>query len=403
MHILHVTPYYEDAWAYGGIPRAAAATVRGLAARGHNLTVCTTDACRPDARLDAPAAASAEAGSPQVTVKVFRNLSNRVAYHLQFFTPIGLSTFLRAHAGEFDLAHLHGCHHLPGAIAARHLRAAGTPYVLTPHGTAPYLERRRSAKRLFDVTLGRGVIEGAARVIAVSNAERAQLQRLGSIRSEAIEVVPNPVDLNEFVQTFPGAFRNHLGIPPAAPLVLFLGKMTAQKRLDVLVEAFAKIASPDAYLVIAGNDMGYERTLRTLLVRHAVQARTILPGLLTGAERLCALADADVVVYASVGEVFGLVPVEALLCGTPVIVSNDSGCGEVISETGGGILVPHGDPDALCSALDLMLADRDGWRRTALAARVRAQRYSARLVCAEIETVYRSVTGPSRTRRAAVR
>lgn len=397
MRILHVTPYYEHAWAYGGIPRAAAATARGLAARGHAVTVCTTDACRPDARLGT--LPETRKGAP-VTVKVFRNLSNRAAYHLQFFAPLGLSAFLRAHARDFDVAHLHGCHHLPGAIAARHLRAAGVPYVLTPHGTAPYLERRQVAKRIFDATLGRGVLEGAARVIAVSNAERQQLARL-RIPPRIIDVVPNPIDMNEFVQTFPGSFRSRLGIPAGVPLVLFLGKLTAQKRLDVLVEAFASIWRSDAYLVIAGNDMGYGRTLRSLVARYAVQERTILPGLLTGPERLCALADADVVVYPSEGEVFGLVPVEALLCGTPVIVSNDSGCGEVISETGGGMLVPPGNPSALCAALDLLLGDRDTWRQSALNARGRVQRYSARQVCADLEPLYRNAATLARMERAA--
>jgi glycosyltransferase involved in cell wall biosynthesis len=396
MRILHVTPYYEEAWAYGGIPRAASATARALAARGHDVTVCTTDACRPDARLSSASLRS----SGRLDVRVFRNVSNAAAYHLQFFTPIGLNAYLRDHAREFDVAHVHGCHHLPGALAVRHLRQAGVPYVVTTHGTAPYLERRRLAKRVFDATVGRRFLEDAARVIAVSSAEREQLTRFG-LPADSITVVPNPVDISD-LGVFPGAFRRRLGLGAGAPIVLFLGKLTAQKRVDVLARAVAALGRAEVSLVIAGNDMGAGRPLRRLIHRLGIGHQVVFAGLLTGAERLCALADADVVVYPSAGEVFGLVPVEALLCGTPVIVSDDSGCGEVIREIGGGLRVPMGDTSALRDAIEVVLTDRATWRQAAAEARIRAQRFSSDRVGSLLDALYLDVTsGASPTSVAA--
>src|SRR5947199_8100140 len=102
LRVLQVTPYYAEAWAYGGVPRAATARARGLARRGHKVTVCTTDAAEPAARA--------------------RGLAG---------------------ADGVDVAHLHACHNAPTAVAARRLRAVGVPYVLSPHGTAPRIERRR--------------------------------------------------------------------------------------------------------------------------------------------------------------------------------------------------------------------------------------------------------------------
>jgi glycosyltransferase involved in cell wall biosynthesis len=394
MRILHVTPYFEDAWAYGGIPRAAAVIVRSLAARAHHVTVCTTDAYLPNRRLPGANAERTARRNSNITVQVFRNVSNAAAYHLQFFAPFGLGRFLRAHAHEFDVAHLHGCHHLPGAIAARHLKRAAVPYAITPNGTAPYIERRRFAKRLFDVTLGRGVLEGASRVIAVSHAERRQLVAFG-VPDSNIDVVPNPIDVAEFVPTVPGAFRRRFGIDLAAPLVLYLGKLTPRKRLDTLVEAFARLDAPQARLAIAGNDMGFLRQLRACIERLGVGDRTIITGLLPGSERLCALGDADVVAYATEDEVFGIVPVEALLCGTPVVVANDSGCGEVVTHTGGGLIVPPGDPAALAAALDRILGDRRQWRRAAALARPRALDYSGDAVCTPLEQIYGELVASS--------
>src|SRR4029079_13754383 len=114
-----------------------------------------------------------------VELRVFPNLSNRLAYHLQLFLPVGLDEFLRRRARLFDVAHLHACRNVPGVIAARRLSAAGVPYVLAPNGTAPLIERRQLAKRAFDAAFGSSVLQGAARLLAVSEAERGQLHALG--------------------------------------------------------------------------------------------------------------------------------------------------------------------------------------------------------------------------------
>jgi glycosyltransferase involved in cell wall biosynthesis len=128
---------------------------------------------------------------------------------------------------------------------------------------------------------------------------------------------------------------------------------------------------------------------RSLVGSLGLEPRTLFTGLLRGRERLEALADADVLVYPSQDEIFGLVPLEAILCGTPVIVAGDSGCGEVITRTGGGEVVPLGDVGALTHAMGRMLNVRSFWRGTTAAAadRVRAA-YGEDVVCAEIEQLY---------------
>jgi glycosyltransferase involved in cell wall biosynthesis len=395
--VLHVTPYGADAWAYGGIPRLSQAIVRGLARRGHRVTVCTTDVCNATRRLTPPggrpvlSAWPAEQVHHNVEVRIFPNVSNRLAYHYQGFLPIGLDRYLRLHAGSFDVAHLHACRNLPGVIAARRLRRAGVPYVLAPNGTAPNIERRQVTKQLFDVVAGRSVLTGATRVLAVTEAERRQLAAL-QVPDERIRVVPNPVDLDEFATSLPrGRCRQRLGIH--GPLVAFLGQITPRKRLDLLVQACAGLGRADLHLVVAGNDMGAERAAREAAAALGIADRTVFCGLVEGRARLELLADADVVVYPSEHEIFGLVPLEAILAGTPVVVADDSGCGEVIASTGGG-LVTRGDAAAMRAAIAEVLAAPDRWREAAAdaACRVRA-RYAPDAVCAELEAMYAEMAG----------
>jgi glycosyltransferase involved in cell wall biosynthesis len=389
LRVLHVTPYYEGAWGYGGIPRVTAALTRGLARRGHRVAVCTTDARDGRSRLrPGEGGASAAAG---LDVRVFPNVSNRLAYHLQLFLPRGLDAYLRHHARDFDIAHLHGHRHLPGVHAARRLRAAGVPYVVTPNGTAPRIERRRILKYLFDAALGRSVLPGAAGILAVTEAERRQLGGLG-LAPEAITVVPNPVDLDEFRPVPDGRrFRERLGLA-GAPVVLFLGRITPRKGVAPLVRAVARLGRPAVRLVVAGNDAGGGRAGRRLAARLGVPAT--FTGLLAGRQRLEALAAADVVAYPARHEAFGLVPVEALLCGTPVVVAGDGGAGEVITRVGGGILVPPADPEALATAIAAILDAPAAWRARVVDAqpRVRAA-YGAEPVARALEDLYERILG----------
>ena len=178
-------------------------------------------------------------------VRVFPNRSNRLAYDWQWFTPVGMHRYLRDHARDFDVAHLHACRNLPGAMAAHYLDRFGVPYVLAPNGTAPVIERRHLAKHAFDWLAGNRMLRNAAAVVAVSEAERRQLLSLGvpgdrdSCRAESRGAL--------------GVLAGHRARPVSAArrsraerrtLVTFLGKITPRKRLDVLVRAFARTSHP---------------------------------------------------------------------------------------------------------------------------------------------------------------
>ena len=385
--MLHVTPYAEQAWAYGGIPRVVASLTRGLAARGHEVTVCTTDACDEHSRLR-----HGSEPTDRVRVEIFPNISNRLAYRQQLYLPLGLDTFLRREARTFDVAHIHACRNVPGTLAAYRLRQAGVPYVLAPHGTAPVIEKHQVAKRMFDLVAGRRMMAGASAVLALSHAERKQLIALG-VEPARIRLVPAPIDTDEFRRPrVANAFRKRCGLS-GEPLVLFLGQLTPRKRIDVLIQAISRV-HPTARLVVAGNDRGALGPAKAAVRKLGLDTRVHFTGLLRDGERLDALADADLVVYASEHEVFGLVPLEALMCGTPVVVADDSGCGEVIRAVGGGQVTPVGDADQLAGAIDRALASPELWRAAAAqaAARIREQ-CSEACISERVEEVYFGVVG----------
>jgi glycosyltransferase involved in cell wall biosynthesis len=178
--------------------------------------------------------------------------------------------------------------------------------------------------------------------------------------------------------------------------VLFLGRLSPRKRLDVLIRAFAQLRSPIAdavRLVIAGNDMGAEAGAHRLVRELGIEEHVTFTGLLTQGERIEALVDADVTVYPSEHEIFGLVPVESLLARTPVVVAGDSGCGEVIGQIGGGKVVPVGDAGALAVAIDAILDDPRHWRAAAAIAGDRARAtFGEDVVAGRVELLYKELT-----------
>jgi glycosyltransferase involved in cell wall biosynthesis len=349
MHVLQVTPYFPPTWAYGGIPRIVDGLSRALVRQGVQVTVLTTDALDAGRRVDLPRRRDHHG----VQVLTVPNLSNRAAYQHQLFLPLGGGRTLRGVA-DVDIVHLHGHRHLLNNVAVAWARRRGLPYVLTANGTLLRHERKVGVKLLWDLAVAGHVPRSAARCVAVSAADVAQHHRAG-LSAERIVRIPNGLDLGEFEALPPrGAFRAAHGLGDR-PLVAYLGQVSPRKGVDHLVAAFADGALGEAVLVIGGNDMGGMAAARA---RGPAPQAARFVGLLEGPERLALLADADVLVYPSTDEVFGLVPFEGLLCGAPVVVGEDCGCGELIAEAGAGLLVRHGDVDGLRARIRTLLADR---------------------------------------------
>ncbi|MEC8193492.1 MAG: glycosyltransferase [Myxococcota bacterium] len=350
MHILQVTPYFPPTWAYGGIPRIVDGLSRALVQKGHEVTVLTTDAYDGEQR----SGLDGDRDHHGVRVLTVRNLSNRAAYAHQLFTPTGVREALNRLERNVDVMHLHGHRHLLNNAAVRWAAGKGVPYVLTANGTLLRHEQKVGIKWFWDQLVARRIPAGAAKLIAVSAADVAR-HRSAGIDAERIERIPNGLDLGEFeALPTPGAFRHRHGLGDG-PVVTYLGRVSPRKGVEHLIRAFADGHLADAQLVIAGNDMG---AMETALAEPR-GANVHFAGLVEGVERLELLADTDVLVYPSADEVFGLVPFEGLLCGAPVVVADDCGCGELIAEAGAGLLVRYGDIDGIRSRVRTLLEDKE--------------------------------------------
>ncbi|OGQ89140.1 MAG: hypothetical protein A2289_13200, partial [Deltaproteobacteria bacterium RIFOXYA12_FULL_58_15] len=317
LRILHVTPYYEQAWSYGGIPRVVTALSRAQMVAGHQVSVWTTDVATSSTR----ARRTVGGFSHGVRVAVSRNLSNTLAFHQQLFVPMTGWRTLHEFVVANQIIHIHGHRHLPGAAAALMCRRHGLPYVVQPNGTATLIERRLWRKRFVDSLGARNVLQSAALCLAVSQWELERLVELGLSRSK-LTVVANPVFLED---TTGKDLSGFLPAPNGEEVrLVYLGQATPRKNLDTLIRALALVKRP-ARLFLAGPEGRAATELLRLAQRHSVAKRLVMLGVVSGDQRRRLLSDCDIACYVTRDEAFGLVPFEAILCGTPVLVGADAG------------------------------------------------------------------------------
>ena len=293
---------------------------------------------------------------------------------------------------DADLVHCHTWYtDMAGLMAAK---LWGVPYVLTIHSLEPLrpwkVEQLGNGYHL-SAWMEKTAIEAADAVIAVSQETRADVLRHFAIAPEKVHVIHNGIDPDEY-KAVPGTdvLTRH-GIDPTRPFVLFVGRITRQKGIIHLVDAIPRI-DPSIQVVLAAGapdtpEIG--REMEAGVARVAAQR----PGVIwiryffNVSEFIQLYTHASVFCCPSVYEPFGIINLEAMACGTPVVASRVGGIPEVVVPEETGILVdiglkpgtgfeaidPAGFSEALAAAINRLCADSSLRARFAAAGRARVE------------------------------
>ena len=293
--------------------------------------------------------------------------------------PFQVPMFLRRH--RIDLIHCHGAFPLDMAYWA--LVGTRVPAVVTFHTLArpPAEPLLRAFRGLFA-----GLNRRISSRIAVSHAGSEYARRFfpGDYR-----VIPNGVDLDRFRQDAPVPALMHGN----TPTILYVGRFDRRKGLPVLLQAMPRIiaAVPSARLVAVGGGM-LEGECRRLVHDLGIHDHVSFPGRATSEELPGYYAGCTVFCSpATGGEAMGIVLIEAMAAGRPVVASNIAGYNEVVTTELDGLLVPAGDPVALSSALTRVLLSAELRAALSLRARARATEFAWPAIARRVEQVYREV------------
>jgi glycosyltransferase involved in cell wall biosynthesis len=377
MRIFTALTYYRPH--YSGLTIYAERLARALARRGHAVTVLTSRYDRglpPREERD-----GVRIVRPEVRLRVSKGV-------IMPAMPVWAWRLAR----QADVVHLH-VPQLDAAPISLLARLLGKPVVLTYHCDLhlPAGPVHFAANQVSH--LANHVSALASQVVVTNTRDYAEhspflRQYLGKLR-----VIPPPVELPEVTEVDVQAFRRKAGIRPGQRLIGMAARLATEKGVEVLVEAMPAVLArhPQVRVLFMGqyqNVLGEEAYARKLapLIAGLGEHWTFL-GNLTPEELAVFYRECELTVLPSINstESFGMVQVEAMTCGTPVVASDLPGVRQPVAMTGMGKVVPAADVQALAGAVLSILENPNGYRRDPQLVR---QRFSPDEIAAEYERLF---------------
>jgi glycosyltransferase involved in cell wall biosynthesis len=261
-----------------------------------------------------------------------------------------------------DLVHIPNLYSVP--------RMLPCPYVMTVHDMLEHMSRAREQSgfwRSFHFQMTKRVLAGAARIFAVSNFTRNEIEKLFEIPSNRVEVVYNAIDERFLHGHASEADRDLIArrYQVTYPFLLYAGRISPHKNVVRMIEAFSALktelereqAYPDLKLIIIGDDLSGNPDLRRTVVRSGVQHDVRFLGFVPIEVLRIFYDEAKIFVFPSLYEGFGLPPLEAMAHGTPVVTSNVSSLPEVVGNA--AVLVNPENVFEIMRALHRTLMDKD--------------------------------------------
>lgn len=363
-----------DSDVLAGTERHMLDLARGLRGQGVDATL----ACPPGTPL---ARAGAEHGVAHLPLPRRRAIDVGVVRRLAGALRSGRAELIHAHNGRSALH----------AAAARAVAGRGR-LITTQHFIAPSRSRRSGWRGRASSAVHRWLERRLDRTIAISQAVHdAALERSDTARSK-LTIVPNGVrDPRDETRTPPADVRRGLGVPAGAALVVCAARLQPEKDVATLVSAMRRVvdALPSSRCVIAGRG-AEQAALRRHIDALGLGGQVRLLGFRSDVPDL--IAAGDLFVLPAKAEPFGLVLLEAMGLGRPVIATRAGGPLDIVVPGETGELVPPGDPASMADAVLGLLRSEERRRAMGGAGRRRFEaRYTAERMSAAVAGVYRSV------------
>jgi len=361
---------------------------RALAQRGHEVVIYTSDFKLDQAYIDS---------LPEVKIYPFHCVS-RLA---NFYIAPGMAREIKEQLLYFDIVHLLCYRSFQNMVVHDYAKKYGVPYVLEALGSLLPNLGKQGLKKAFDRCFGYKILKDASQVIAGTEAE-AEEYKMMRVEPDRISIFLPGYDTDGFSHLpGQGKFRSRFNITEKH-IILFLGRIHEIKGLDFLVRSFHKLIQErsDTILAIVGPDDGFKPVLGGLVRELGIEDKVLFTGFLGGEDKLSALVDVDMLVQTSIYERAPGSPFEAVLCGTPIIVTSDTGAGDVVSELDAGYLVDYDDEIELKNLMQQILDNPTEARAKAQGARqyiVKNLSWSEK--AKDYEAVYKEViraTSPSK-------
>lgn len=257
----------------------------------------------------------------------------------RFYVPRVSLKHIQQIVDSVDVIHLIGHWTVLNALVYGAIRKSKKPYVVCPAGALSIFGRSKLLKLIYNIAVGDRIIKNADVCIAVTTEERDYFVTRGVAVSKVV-VIPNGISEDDFQSSDVDNFRKKYSLG-AKRFLLFVGRLNLIKGPDMLLQAFSNIKDRygDIDLVFVGPDDGLLGELKSVVQLQGVESRVHFIGYLGGAEKSDAYHAAEMLVIPSRHEAMSIVALEAGICGTPVLLTDQCGFNQ-LEENDCGWVVP---------------------------------------------------------------
>jgi D-inositol-3-phosphate glycosyltransferase len=318
----------------------------------------------------------------------------------RFMEPfrIGVMDYAERTGAQYDLVHSH--YWMSGWTGRTLADCWETPHVVMFHTLAGAKNRHHLQERepRYRIAGERTIAQDADRIICAGEGERDLLRDLYGIPASRVSVIPCGVDTDQFRPMDSAAAKAALDLDLDLPVILFVGRIEPLKGIDVLIRAAAQLEGQFQLLVVGGDakDARRKGDLRRLAKEIGVAGKIVFADAVPHEGLASVYNAADICVVPSYYESFGLVALEAMACGIPVVASRVGGLKETVQDGRTGYLVPWRCPEPFAERLDLLLTNEPLRRNLGREAREAAAPYHWSAVAAQVEDVYHDLVSANR-------
>ncbi|MBI5680823.1 MAG: glycosyltransferase family 4 protein [Methanobacterium sp.] len=380
-YIKHVNDVnYDKEYAHGGTEIAAYNLALNIAKK-HDVEIFTTS-------ID-----SEDAVEHNDNLKIHRYATNLKISSANLSSKI----LYKPLSHEIDITHAHYNMPYSDYVALRYAKKKNVPFVVTYHADAQDSGGnfiRNLATFIYNRTLLKKVLKGADVIIATSNSFINESRFLGDFK-EKIRVIPNGINIEEFeINLSKEECKAKLGLPLNKKIILFLGNIVSYKGPDILIKAFNEIKDEveDVELVFAGrgemqgelikmaNDLGIIDNIR-------------FTGYVDEELKPIYFKSADIFCLPSItkAEAFGIVNLEAMACGVPIIASRLGGIPDIVKNEENGLLVNPNDSKSLADAILFLLKNEDIAQKMGNKGKRMVKDYSWEKIAEETDKIYKEL------------
>ncbi|MCX5751416.1 MAG: glycosyltransferase [Candidatus Saganbacteria bacterium] len=359
MKILYVVPAYEPAWAFGGVVTASVELCREISKQGVDVTVYTTNADGKGGKLTVPTGKESVLGGVKTYYFPYYSVGGNPFYSPQ------MGQYLIDNLNKYDLIHVSAIWQLIQLQVYNAAIKMNKPYIISPHGSFsvwPW-QQGRLKKMVYWHLFSKKTISAASAIHFTAQDERTgSFLSVPLLKSIPNMIVPNGIEIKAHVKD--QDVRQKLGISSDKLLILYVGRLHTKKGLHFIAEAINKLANDRIVFLLVGpkEDQKYYEYLLHLAGKE--KGQIIWLDSVPHEKVWNYYYAADLFAMPSYDENFGLVVVEAMSCGLPVLISKNVAIWQETLSGGGGFVVNQ-NSDEIALVLKRILENREVLKKMA--------------------------------------